>query len=63
MEFVIQLLEKKKKALERSIREEELMLKDKKQATVYLRNINEIRKAVKLLKIKQNQRAYHARPE
>lgn len=64
MEYVIQLLEKKRKALEKTIREEELMLKDKKQANAYLRNISEIRRAIKVLKTKLKQRAaYHTRPE
>ena len=51
MEFVIAILEKEKKTLEAAIREQNLMMKDMRQATATLKNINDIRKAVKILKL------------
>ena len=51
MEFVIAILEKEKKTLEAAIREQNLMMKDMRQATATLKNINDIRKAVKVLKL------------
>lgn len=51
MEFVIAILEKEKKTLEAAIREQNLMMKDMRQATATLKNINDIKKAVKVLKL------------
>lgn len=51
MEFVIAILEKEKKTLETTIREQNLMMKDMRQATSTLKNINDIKKAVKILKL------------
>ena len=51
MEFVIAILEKEKKTLETTIREQNLMMKDMRQATATLKNINDIKKAVKILKL------------
>ena len=51
MEFVIAILEKEKKTLEAAIREQNLMMKDMRQATATLKNINDIKKAVKILKL------------
>ncbi len=51
MEFVIAILEKEKKTLESAIREQNLMMKDMRQATATLKNINDIKKAIKILKL------------
>lgn len=52
MDYVITLLEKEKKTLERTIREEDLMHKNMKQATLKLKNIGEIKRVLKILKAK-----------
>jgi len=52
MDYVITLLEKEKKTLERTIRDEDLMHKNMKQATSQLKNISEIKKVLKILKAK-----------
>lgn len=52
MEYVIQLLEKEKKIIETQVREEELMYKNKRQATLYLKNISAIKRALKVLRTK-----------
>ncbi|WP_199756947.1 hypothetical protein [Pedobacter sp. KBW06] len=52
MEYVIQLLENEKKALERVLHEEEQMRKNMKQATKNMKNIGELKRAIKVLKIK-----------
>ncbi|PYF75126.1 hypothetical protein [Pedobacter nutrimenti] len=57
MEYAIQLLEKEKKLLERSVKEEDLMHKNMQQATQNLKNIASIKRAIKLLKLKAQQGA------
>lgn len=52
MDYVITLLEKEKKILERKIREQDLMHKNMKQATLKLKNIGEIKRVLKILKAK-----------
>jgi hypothetical protein len=52
MDYVIKLLEKEKKMLERTIHDEDLMHKNIKQATIQLKNVNEIKRALKVLKAK-----------
>lgn len=52
MDFVIQVLNKERKAMERQLRQEELMQNDMKKASIFLRNITEIKKATKILKSK-----------
>ena len=51
MEFVIAILEKEIKTLESAIREQNLMMKDMRLATANLKNINDIKKAIKILKL------------
>lgn len=51
MEFVIGILEKEIKTLESAIREQNLMMKDMRLATANLKNSNEIKKAIKILKL------------
>jgi|GEM_PF-7086907 len=50
MQFVIALLEKEKTKIEHGIRHEELLCKNRKQAIEQLRNVGEIKKAIKILK-------------
>lgn len=52
MDYAIQLLEKEKKMLESIIREQNLMQKNMKQAACYMKNISELKQAVKVLKTK-----------
>lgn len=52
MDYAIQLLEKEKKVLEKMIKGDDLMHKNMRMATQGLKNINEIKRALKLLKIK-----------
>ncbi len=52
MDYVIEVLEKEKKVLEGSIRNEDLLHKDMKQATRYMKNIQELKRAIKVLKAK-----------
>ncbi|SHG60982.1 hypothetical protein [Pedobacter caeni] len=54
MDYVIQLLEKERKMLEYTLREEDLMHKNMNQATQNLKKIAEIKRAVKVLKVKIN---------
>ena len=51
MEFVIAILEKEIKTLESAIREQNLMMKDMRLATANLKNINDIKKAIKISKL------------
>lgn len=52
MDFVIKLLEKEKKIIAQQIHEEDLMHKNMKEATLQLKRITEIKKAIKVLKAK-----------
>ncbi|MGO3241198.1 MAG: hypothetical protein ACTJFN_02095 [Sphingobacterium sp.] len=52
MDYVIQLLEKEKKVLEISIRDQDMLRKDMRKATQHLKNINELKRALKVLKAK-----------
>ncbi|MCL7986643.1 hypothetical protein M8998_01690 [Sphingobacterium sp. lm-10] len=52
MEYVIQLLEREKKVLETSIRDQDMLRKDMRKATLHLKNINELKRALKVLKTK-----------
>lgn len=52
MDYAIQLLEKEKKLLESSIREQDLMRKNMRQASQYMKKISELKRAVKVLKTK-----------
>lgn len=52
MDYAIKILEKEKKIIEQQIRQEDLMHQNMKQATQYLKNISEIKRAIKLLKVK-----------
>ena len=52
MDYVITLLEKEKKTLERTMREEDLMRQNMKQATSQLKHIGEIKRVLKILKAK-----------
>ena len=51
MEFVIGILEKEIKTLESAIREQNLMMKDMRLATANLKNSNDIKKAIRILKL------------
>lgn len=52
MEYVIDLLEKEIKSLERSVRDGNMLRSDMKQATQYLKHIKELKRAVKILRAK-----------
>ena len=52
MQFAIQTLEKERKMIERNIRKNNLMNKDRKLATLELSKITELKKAIQILKIK-----------
>jgi len=52
MEYAIQLLEKEKRVLETGIRAEDLMHRDMRRATQHFKNIGELKKAIKVLKVK-----------
>jgi len=52
MDYVIRLLEKEKKTLETGIREADLMHRDMRQASQCFRNIGELKRAIKVLKVK-----------
>ncbi len=51
MKFVIGILQKEIKNLESAIREQNLMVKDMRLATANLKKSNEIKKAIKILKL------------
>ena len=51
MKFVIAILQKEIKNLESAIREQNLMMKDMRLASANLKNINDIKKAIKILKL------------
>lgn len=52
MQYAIQALEKEKKTIERNIRSKNLMQSDMRKATKELAKITELKKAIKVLKIK-----------
>jgi len=52
MDYAIRLLEKQKRVLETGIRAEDLMHRDMRQATECFRNIGELKRAIKILKVK-----------
>ena len=54
MEYVIELLEAEKRQIGRKIKDSGLMKKDMKKAVVELSKVTEIKKALKILKLKTN---------
>lgn len=56
MDYVIELLEENKKYLERNIRDNNLMQINMKKATEQLGQISQLKRAVKILKLKNNKR-------
>lgn len=52
MEYVIELLEKSRKSLERDIQQTNLMKTDINRATIELHKVGELKKAIKILKLK-----------
>ena len=52
MQYAIQILEKERKMIERNIRKKDLMKNDMKEATQEFSRITELKKAIKILKIK-----------
>ena len=54
MEYVIELLEAEKRQIDRKIKDSGLMKKDMKKAMVELSKVTEIKKALKILKLKTN---------
>ncbi|MCG8318466.1 MAG: hypothetical protein MI921_03100 [Cytophagales bacterium] len=54
MEYVIELLEAEKRQIDRKIKDSGLMKKDMKKAVVELSKVTEIKKALKILKLKTN---------
>lgn len=56
MLYAIKTLEKEKKSIERNIRENNLMQADMRKATSELSKITELKKAIKILKIKDRNR-------
>lgn len=52
MEYAIALLENEKKLLERKIFDYNLMCSDRKQTAQYLKQIKELKRAVKILRTK-----------
>ena len=57
MQYAIQILEKEKKMIERNIRKKDLMKNDMGEATQEFSRITELKKAIKILKIK-NRRSW-----
>lgn len=55
MQYTIQILEKEKQLIERSIRENSLMQNNMKKATQDFSKITELKKAIKILKLKDRQ--------
>lgn len=53
MQYVIQLLEAEQKNIDRDIRDNKLMQTNMRKATVQLSRLNEIKKAIKILKLKE----------
>ncbi|MGO1723017.1 hypothetical protein FM107_11070 [Sphingobacterium sp. JB170] len=56
MEYVIELLEENKKYLERNIRDNNLMQSNMKKATEQLSQVSQLKRAIKILKLKNNKR-------
>jgi len=54
MEYIIELLEEHKKRLERNMRDQTMVRRDMKQATVEMGYINQLKRALKILKLKNN---------
>ena len=54
MEYVIELLEAEKRQIGQKIRNQRLMEKDMKKAVTELAKVTEIKKAIKILKLKTN---------
>ncbi|WP_158500335.1 hypothetical protein [Sphingobacterium sp. ML3W] len=52
MDYVIELLEKNKKYLERNIRDNKLMQTNMKKATEELGQVSQLKRAIKILKLK-----------
>ncbi|MCL1650592.1 hypothetical protein M2T70_16645 [Elizabethkingia anophelis] len=52
MDYVIELLEENRKYLERHIRDNNLMQKDMKKATEELSQVSQLKRAIKILKLK-----------
>ncbi|MCK0132644.1 hypothetical protein MWU59_14140 [Flavobacteriaceae bacterium F08102] len=53
MEYAIELLEENKKYLERKVIKTNLMQVDMRKATLELKKINELKRAIKFLKLKR----------
>jgi hypothetical protein len=53
MEYPLQLLEKEKRRLEKYIKREDLMSKDRQKASRELEKVSQLKKASKLIKEKQ----------
>jgi len=56
MKFVIELLEENKKHIERNIRNNNMMHNDMRKATAQLAQVNQLKRAIKILKLKNNKR-------
>lgn len=56
MDYVIELLEENKKYLERNIRDNNLMQTNMRKATAELSQISQLKRAIKILKLKNNKR-------
>ena len=52
MDYVIELLEREKKGMEVSLREQDLMHTNMRKASDYLKSISELKRAIKVLKTK-----------
>jgi len=52
MDYVIELLETHKKYLERNVRDQTMTRRDMKQASLELSHINQLKRVLKLLKVK-----------
>lgn len=50
MNYVLQLLEDEKNGIEKRMRNEDLMRKDLRQANICLKQIHELKRAIKLIK-------------
>lgn len=56
MDYAIELLEESKKHIEKHIRSHNLMQTDMKLATEKLGQVNQLRRAIKILKLKNDKR-------
>ena len=50
MDFVIDLLQRHQKEIDRSVKNNDLMRKDMRMATLELSKVNELKRAIKILK-------------